>query len=140
MFVQRDMTLKRLSAIGTINERFAIGVRTFVTAEVGELGVRLRTELRTRVECIAMGASAYLAFPRFDAGVNIPMLFQARGGLETFAAIVAGVQAILALAGFAGIRSGLVVVDRLVHSRRDTPIYFLALRKLSSMTTYILLN
>ena len=45
MFIQRDMTLKCLSTISTINESFSISMRTFMSTKIGELCVRFRTEL-----------------------------------------------------------------------------------------------
>ena len=45
MFVQRHVTLKRLTTIGTFALRANIDVRTFMTAEIRELSVRFRTVL-----------------------------------------------------------------------------------------------
>ena len=45
MFIQGHVTLKGLSTVFALDLSASIGVRTFMSAEIGELSVRLRTEL-----------------------------------------------------------------------------------------------
>lgn len=140
MFIQRDMTLKGLSTISTINECFSISMRTFMSTEIGELCVRFRTELNQMKWFFLWEYTiSYFTFPWFNTRMNISMLFQTGWCLKTFATIFTCIQTIFTFTCFTWIRRILMIIYRLVHSKREISIFFIE-RKLSSMTTYILSN
>ena len=76
--------------------------------------------------------------------MDVAMLFEARGSLETLATIFAGIQSVLAFAGLAGVRAiGMATCRRSVddhvtpveHSKKETdfsPAALFLARKLSS--------
>lgn len=75
VFGQRGDGGECLTAIFAFDLRATVGVHAFVAAQVGELRVRLH---------------AHLALERFDGGVDVLMLLEARRGGERFAAFRAG--------------------------------------------------